>query len=54
MHAIEKMLARAAGKEFVKAGEIINCSIDFLELNDLYLQVVKSFYEMGGERGLGP
>ena len=50
MHAVEKMLARAAGKTSVTAGEIVNCKIDFIELNDLYLQVVKSFYEMGGEK----
>ena len=54
MHAIEKMLARAAGKDIVSAGEIVNCSIDFVELNDLYLQVVKSFYEMGGEKVWDP
>ena len=30
--------------------EIVNCKVDFIELNDLYLQVVRSFYEMGGEK----
>ncbi len=48
MHAVEKMLARAAGLESVEPGEIINCKIDFLEINDLYLQVLRSFHEMGG------
>lgn len=50
MHAIEKILAKAAGKESVTTGEIVNCSIDFAEINDLYLQTVYSFYEMGGEK----
>lgn len=50
MHAIEKILAKAAGKENVTAGEIVNCKIDFAEINDLYLQTVYSFYEMGGKR----
>lgn len=50
MHAIEKILAKAAGKKTVKSGEIINCKIDFAEINDLYLQTVYSFYEMGGTR----
>ncbi len=49
MHAVEKMLARAAGKESVAAGEILNCKIDFAEVNDLYLQTVVSFKEMGGK-----
>ncbi|WP_026476658.1 3-isopropylmalate dehydratase large subunit [Alkaliphilus transvaalensis] len=50
MHAIEKILAKAAGKEKVVAGEIVNCKIDFAEVNDLYLQTVYSFYEMGGKK----
>ena len=50
MHAIEKILARAAGKNEVKSGEIVNCKIDFAEINDLYLQTVYSFYEMGGKK----
>ena len=54
MHVIEKILARAAGVEKVKTGEIVNCKIDFIELNDLYLQVVKSFYEMGGKKVWDP
>ena len=28
MHAIEKILARAAGKEKVTTGEIVNCRVD--------------------------
>lgn len=49
MHAIEKILARAAGKDGVKTGEIVSCKIDFAEINDLYLQTVYSFNEMGGK-----
>ena len=54
MHAVEKILAKAAGKENVTSGEIINCKIDFAEINDLYLQTVYSFYEMGGEKVWDP
>jgi 3-isopropylmalate dehydratase large subunit len=50
MHAIEKILAKAAGKDKVQTGEIVNCKIDFAEINDLYLQTVYSFYEMGGRK----
>lgn len=50
MHAIEKILAKKAGVEKVQAGEIVNCDIDFVEINDLYLQTVYSFWEMGGEK----
>ncbi len=54
MHAVQKMLARAAGRKTVEAGEIVNCRVDFLELNDLYLQVVRSFFEMGGGKVRAP
>ena len=50
MHALEKILARAAGKPSVKTGEIVMAKVDFAEINDLYLQTLRSFYEMGGER----
>lgn len=50
MHAIEKILANNAGLERVTAGEIVNCHIDFVEINDLYLQTIYSFWEMGGDR----
>lgn len=49
MHAIEKLLAKKAGKATVHAGEFINCTIDIAGINDLYYQTVKSFWEMGGE-----
>jgi 3-isopropylmalate/(R)-2-methylmalate dehydratase large subunit len=50
MHAIEKILARAASKPIVATGEIINCKVDMAGINDLYLQTLRSFYEMGGKK----
>ena len=50
MHAIEKILARNSGKAQVHAGEIVTAKVDFAEINDLYLQTIYSFYEMGGEK----
>jgi 3-isopropylmalate/(R)-2-methylmalate dehydratase large subunit len=50
MHAIEKILAKASGKDKVVTGEIVNAKVDFAEINDLYLQTVYSFREMGGEK----
>ncbi len=50
MHAIEKILARNSGRERVQAGEIVTAKVDFAEINDLYLQTIYSFYEMGGEK----
>lgn len=50
MHAIEKILARAAGKEKVVTGEIVNCKVDLAGINDLYLQTLRSFYEMGATK----
>jgi homoaconitate hydratase family protein len=50
MHAIEKILAKAAGKSAVATGEIINCKVDLAGINDLYLQTIRSFREMGGKR----
>lgn len=54
MHAIEKILARAGGREEVHTGEIVMAKIDFAEINDLYLQTINSFYEMGGEKVWDP
>lgn len=54
MHAIEKLLAAKAGKEAVHVGEIVNCTVDWAGINDLYYQTVKSFYEMGGEKVAAP
>lgn len=50
MHAIEKILAKNSGRDLVRAGEIVTAKVDFAEINDLYLQTVYSFYEMGGEK----
>ena len=50
MHAIEKIMARAAGKDSVVTGEIVNCEVDLAGVNDLYLQTIRSFHEIGGMR----
>lgn len=50
MHAIEKILANKAGLDYVEPGQIVNCKIDFAEVNDLYLQTIYSFWEMEGDR----
>ncbi|MGF6907069.1 3-isopropylmalate dehydratase large subunit [Fusobacterium sp. PH5-44] len=50
MHAIEKILAKNSSQAEVITGEIVTANIDFAEINDLYLQTVYSFYEMGGEK----
>ena len=50
MHALEKMLAKNSGRAEVRTGEIVTAKVDFAEINDLYLQTVYSFYEMGGEK----
>ncbi|SJZ36276.1 3-isopropylmalate dehydratase large subunit [Selenihalanaerobacter shriftii] len=54
MHAIEKYLAKAANKERVSTGEIVTAKVDLVEVNDLYLQVIKSFKEMGGDKVWNP
>lgn len=54
MHAIEKILARAAGQDSVGTGQIVNCRVDLAEVNDLYPQTILSFHEMGGERVHSP
>ena len=50
MHAIEKILAKNSNLDVVHTGEIVVADIDFAEINDLYLQTVYSFYEMGGKK----
>ncbi len=50
MHALEKILAKRAGKKQVETGEIVNCEVDLAEVNDLYLQAIKSFREVGGKQ----
>jgi 3-isopropylmalate/(R)-2-methylmalate dehydratase large subunit len=54
MHAIEKLLAKKAGKQSVKTGEIVNCDIDMAGINDLYLQTIRSFFEMGAKKVYDP
>lgn len=54
MHAVEKLLAAKAGRKEVRPGEIVNCDVDLAGINDLYLQTVRSFFEMGGERVFDP
>lgn len=54
MHAIEKILAHAAGQESVNTGEIVNCRVDLAEVNDLYPQTIFSFHEMGGKQVHSP
>jgi len=50
MHAVEKILAATAGKASVSTGEIVNCTVDIAGINDLYLQTVRSFFEVGGKQ----
>ncbi len=50
MHALEKILAGHAGQSTVTTGEIVNCSVDVAGINDIYLQVLRSFAEIGGTR----
>ena len=54
MHALEKILAKKAGKQSVKTGEIVNCVIDMAGINDLYLQTVRSFFEVGAQKVHSP
>ena len=54
MHAVEKILADRAGKSAVATGEIVNCNVDLAGINDLYLQTVRSFYEIGGKQVKNP
>ena len=54
MHALEKILARASGKRTVATGEIVQAKVDFAEINDLYLQTIYSFREMGGVKVRDP
>lgn len=54
MHAVEKILARASGNDEVSSSNIVTANVDFVEINDLYLQVIKSFYEMNGYKVWNP
>ncbi len=54
MHATEKILAATADKTAVETGEIVNCTVDLAGINDLYLQTVRSFFEIGGKKVKNP
>ncbi len=54
MHPLHQILARAAGREKVNPGEFIIAKVDLAEINDLYLQVIISFKEMGGDKVWDP
>jgi 3-isopropylmalate dehydratase large subunit len=54
MHALEKIIAAHSGKTSVQVGEIVNCKVDIAEVNDLYLQTIRSFYEVGGKQVNNP
>lgn len=54
MHALEKILAKKANKAQVQTGEILNCTVDIAGINDLYLQTVRSFFEIGVDRVASP
>ena len=54
MHPLYQILARAANRGQVKPGEFIVAEVDLAEINDLYLQVILSFKEMGGDKVCDP
>ncbi len=54
MHPLHQILARAASREKVKPGEFIVAKVDLAEINDLYLQVILSFKDMGGNKVWDP
>jgi len=54
MHPLYKILASASGQEKVKPGEFIVVKVDLAGINDLYLQVLLSFKEMGGDKVWDP
>lgn len=54
MHPLYRILARAANRERINPGEFIVAKVDLTEINDLYLQVILSFKEMGGDKVWDP
>ena len=54
MHPLYQILAQAANREQIKPGEFIVVNVDLAEINDLYLQVLLSFKEMGGDKVWNP
>ena len=51
---LRKFSRKNSGRSTVSTGEIVTAKVDFAEINDLYLQTVYSFYEMGGEKVWDP
>ncbi len=47
MHALEKILAKASGNIKVQSGDFVTVNVDVAGINDLYLQVIKSFNDIG-------
>ena len=54
MHPIYQILSRASKRDSVAPGEFIVAKVDLAEINDLYLQVLLSFKEMGGDKVWDP
>ncbi|MEL7565253.1 MAG: 3-isopropylmalate dehydratase large subunit [Dehalobacterium sp.] len=54
MHALEKILAKASGEKKVQAGDIVTVPVDVAGINDLYLQVIQSFKEIGVQKVWDP
>lgn len=50
MHALHKILAAKAAISQVAPGDIVNAAIDLAGINDIYLMVAHSFYDMGGKK----
>ena len=50
MHALEKIMAHAAGVEKVQAGDRVWCKVDLALGIDLYRNIIDSFHEIGLER----
>lgn len=49
MHALEKMLARASGRETIAPGQSVWARVDLAEVNDLYPQTLTAFDETGAK-----
>jgi len=54
MHALEKILSKASGNKKVQAGDIVTLDVDVAGINDLYLQVLESFKEIGASKVWDP
>ena len=54
MHPIYQILSQSSKRNSIKPGEFIVVNVDLAEINDLYLQVILSFKEMGGNRVWDP